>query len=467
MAGTHETLAHDPVLLLRGFASLRRLTGMYPAGHPVITQKLDELHGAVQEQLRAKPDLKIDIIHGDVHLDGVPFRDDGAANEQTVRELTGLGVDSLHISEGVEAEELRIVAQFLWELREPNTEESIEGQLAARGVRHISLGRIVSLDTRWRAQQWPDAPTGKLDPAYAQSLLMTEQAFETVSSGKTLEVVTMRDLVHLLVREVARSNVALAQILALKEYENLTYCHSVNVAILSLLLGRQLGLDEPSAMNLVEAALLHDIGKTKVPLEIVKKPGALDRAERKVIESHTIFGAEILADTPGVHALTPTIALEHHRGVKGDGYPDLGEGVVPHILSQLVSVADVYEALTGARSYQEPRTPEQACLVLARKAGTSLNTALVKAFVAAVSFFPIGSVVRTSHDEIGVVIRTSSSDPLHPVLRLVSEELEDRGEEVDTSMRDGSGAYLRHIAETLPSKARALDLKPFFPSNKA
>jgi putative nucleotidyltransferase with HDIG domain len=467
MVATHETLAHDPVLLIRGFASLRRLTGMYPAGHPVITQKLDELHGAIQEQLRFKPDVKIDIIHGDVHLDGVPFRDDSAANMQTVHELTGLGVDSLHISEGVQPDELRIVAEFLWDLKEPESEASIEGQLAARGVHHISLGRIVSLDTRWRAQQWPDGPTAELDPAYAKSLMMTEQAFDTVSSGKTLEAVTMRDLVHLLVREVARSNVALAQILALKEYENLTYCHSVNVAILSLLLGRQLGLDEPAAMNLVEAGLLHDIGKTKVPLEIVKKPGALDRAERKMIESHTIFGAEILAETPGVHPLTPTIALEHHRGFKGDGYPDLGEGVVPHIMSQVVSVADVYEALTGARSYQEPRTPEQACLVLARKAGSSLNTALVKAFVAAVSFFPIGSLVRTSRDELGVVIRTSSTEPLHPVLRLVSDRLEDRGQEVDTSLRDASGAYLRHIGDTLPARARDLDLKPFFSVNAA
>ena len=92
---------------------------------------------------------------------------------------------------------------------------------------------------------------------------------------------TVRDLVQLLIHKVARSNAALGQILAVKQYENLTYCHSVNVAMLSLLLGKQVGLDEARMAALVEAALLHDIGKTRIPLEIVKKPGALDKRERK------------------------------------------------------------------------------------------------------------------------------------------------------------------------------------------
>src|SRR5207245_10736527 len=116
--------------------------------------------------------------------------------------------------------------------------------------------------------------------------------------------------------------------------------------------------------------------------------------------------------------LTPIVALEQHRGVKGSGYPDLGDGVVPHAMSQIVSVADIYEAITGARSYQDPTLPEHACLILARLAGEKLNTALVKAFVNAITFFPLGSLVRTNQDELGVVIRTTPGDPLHPVLAL-------------------------------------------------
>jgi hypothetical protein len=129
-------------------------------------------------------------------------------------------------------------------------------------------------------------------------------------------------------------------------------------------------------------------------------------------------------------------------------------------MSQIVAVADIYEAMTGARSYQDPATPEQACLVLARLAGSKVNTALVKAFVNAVSFFPLGSVVRTDRDEVGVVIRTNASEPLHPVIALLGAEHRRVAGEIDTSRRDHTGAYECHVVETLRPPA-PLDLNEF------
>jgi len=453
----------DPLPLLRGFAVLRRLSGMYPPGHPTIADKLREMDDVVQQHLRSAPDLRIDIIHGDVHLDGVACRTaDNQGAEQILNDLVELGVHSIHIQRGVEREELRAVGQFLWEMREEARSEPVETQLARRNVRHVSLGRIVPLDTRWRAMEWPDAPEGPLDPAYHESLELAQQTFERVNAGRELDLVTVRDLVELLIHRVARSSAALAQILAVKQYENLTYCHSVNVAMIGLLLGRRLGFDEPTMAALVEAALLHDIGKTRVPLEILKKPGALDRRERRTIEAHTRLGAEILVAIEGVRPLTPTVALEHHRSVTGLGYPDLGDRAIPHPLTQIVSVADTYEAITGARSYRAPSLPQEACLILARVAGQQLNTALVKAFVSAVTFFPIGSLVRTSRYETGVVVRTNPADPLHPVLELFDESLAEVGE-VDTASRDSLGAYERHILETLRPR-EDLDLTRFLPA---
>jgi len=274
--------------------------------------------------------------------------------------------------------------------------------------------------------------------------------------------VTWRGLVQLRIHKVARSNAALGQILAVKQYENLTYCHSVNVAMLSLPLGKQIGLDDAFKAALVEAALLHDIGKTRIPLGILKKPGALDKRERKLMEAHTTFGAEILVQIDGLRPLTPIVALEHHRSVKGDGYPDLGQGAVPHAMSQIVSVADIYEAITGARSYQAPTPPEHACLVLARLAGEKLNTALVKTFVNAITFFPLGSLVRTSRDELGVVIRTNPGDPLHPIVAMVDASLEGPRGQLDLSARNAAGTYDRHVIETVVPHA-PLDVTKFLP----
>jgi putative nucleotidyltransferase with HDIG domain len=450
----------DPLPLLKGIASLRKLTGMYPPGHPAITQKLGELDAAVQRHLRQSDVLRIDVIHGDAHLDGLSFRQDSDTNSRIIQELSSLGIDSIHIGRGITPDDLLALSAFLWELKDAAAGgPPMADQLAARGIRHVSLARLVALDTRWRSEQWADAPTDIYDPAYGESLDLMQQTFEQVQEGRELKLATIRHIVELLIHKVAGSSAALAQILAVKLYENLTYCHSVNVATLSLLIARQVGFDEATTAAIGEAALLHDIGKTRIPLDVIRKPGALDKRERALMESHTTFGAEILVEVDGLRPLTPTVALEHHRGVKGSGYPELGERV-PHFMSQLVSVADIYEAITGARTYQDPGQPEQACLVLARLAGGKLNAALVKAFVAAVTFFPVGSVVRTSRDETGVVIATNRAEPLHPLIALVAPDFGRLPGNVDTSLRDSSGSYARHIVETI-RPPEGLDLSVF------
>jgi HD-GYP domain-containing protein (c-di-GMP phosphodiesterase class II) len=448
----HESAA-DPHRILKAISALGTLTAIYPAGHPLVADKVREADEAVRQQLQAADSIQLDIIHGVVHVNGVGC--EGRAD------ATELGVDSLHIRAGVRAEEIAALAALLKRLKTDPGREPMREQLAREGVEHISVARLVPLDTRWRGHQWPDRPTVVLDADYEESLMMAEHAFEQLSADRVLDLRTVRDLVQLLMCRVATSNVALAQILAVKQYENLTYCHSVNVAVLSLLLGRQLGLDDQTLAALVEAAVLHDVGKTRIPLDLVKKPGALDKRERKMMEAHPVLGAELLAQVDGLRPLTPLVALEHHRSVTGGGYPDLGDGVVPHVTSQIVSVADIYEAVTGARSYQSPTPPERACLLLARLAGTKLNAALVKAFVNAITFFPIGSLVRTNRDELAVVVRTNLGDPLHPIVELVDERVQRMLGEVDTSARDEAGAYQRHIVETVVPPAEALDVTRF------
>lgn len=455
--------ALDPLAILKGLATLRRLTGTYPPGHPMVEQRLRELEELIRAHLVQGKPVRIDVVHGEVYLDAVAFSHDVQTTTQLIQDLVTLGVHSVHIAEGITAGELLALARFLWDLKEIAPREPLERQLAERGVTHVSLGRLVPLDTRWRAQQWPDAPSGPIDPDYAQSILLAQHTFEQVAAGQALKPATIRDLVQLLMFKVARSNAALSQILAVKQYENLTYCHSVNVSMLSLLLGRQAGLDEDTLAALVEGALLHDIGKTRIPLDVVKKPGALDKQERRLMEAHTTLGAEILVQIDGLRPLTPLVALEHHRTVKGFGYPDLGDGVVPHPMSQIVSVADIYEAVTGARTYQAPASPERACLILARLAGEKLNTALVKTFVNTITFFPIGSVVRTSFDQLAVVIRTTPGEPLHPVVVPVDDQLNRAADEIDTSTRNERGEYRFHVLETVRPNVDTFDVREFLP----
>ena len=119
-------------------------------------------------------------------------------------------------------------------------------------------------------------------------------------------------------------------------------------------------------------------------------------------------------------------------------------------MSQIVSVADIYEAITGARTYQDPTPPERACLIMARLAGEKLNTALVKTFVNAITFFPLGSLVRTNRNELGLVIETNHGEPLHPVITAARPAHLRADRAVNTATRDSSGAYERHISQSVP-----------------
>jgi len=163
------------------------------------------------------------------------------------------------------------------------------------------------------------------------------------------------------------------------------------------------------------------------------------------------MGAEILVGLEGLSPLTPIVALEHHIGFDGTGYPDLATQRMPHPLSQIVSVVDIYESLTGARSYRDPVTPDRACLTLARLAGKALNPALVKAFVSVVTFFPIGTVVRTTLGELGIVVHTFENDALHPMIALVDESEPDapHGDVVDLRLQGDDGDHVRQVAESL------------------
>jgi HD-GYP domain-containing protein (c-di-GMP phosphodiesterase class II) len=440
----------DAYRVLKGFSTLGTLTGIYPPGHPLVADKVREVFEAVQPCLTTGDWVRIDVVGGVVHLNGVPVEGQNEGH--------AFSIDSLHIQSGVQPEEIAVAAEVL---RSHDDDEPVSQQLFQRGVHHISLGRLIPLDTRWRSRQWPDHPQHALDPDYEESLMMAQQAFEQLAEDRRIDLRTVHDLVRLLMCRVVTSKAAIAQILAVKQYENLTYIHSVNVAVLSLLLGRQLGLDDQTLTSLVEAGVLHDVGKTRIPLDVVKKPGTLDKRERKLIEAHPVLGAELLMQVDGLGPLTPLVALEHHRSVLGGGYPDLGDGVVPHAMSQIVSVADIYEAVTGARSYQQPTAPERACLLIARLAGSKLNTALVKAFVNAITFFPVGSVVRTTRGELGVVLRTTPGDPLHPVIQLFDEDWRTPLGILDTSARGQGNAYACHIVETVVPSSDTFDVRQF------
>lgn len=446
-----EALGSEAGHVFRTLAALRSACVLYPEEHPAIEAQIGDVFRHASTLLAAEPLVRLDIVRGILNVNGEPLQRESRLHARVLAEFAALGIDSIHLGAGLTREELRQVGQFLaHEHRGPGTGEPVVDALGRRGVKNLSLGRILPINHRVR-QRLPDAPERLHDEGYRQSADLARSAFDSLERGFAPDIQSIHDLLEVLVGRVARSSVALSQVMALKQYENRSYLHSVNVALLAVRLGERLGMEQRELMQLAEAALLHDVGKTRIPVDILTKAGRPTEREWRTIRRHPLIGAEILAELQGLAPLTPVVALEHHVDYAGGGYPDLGPERRPRAISQIVSVVDVYESVTGARAYREPATPDRACVILARMAGEKLNPALVKAFVSVVTFFPVGTIVRTSRDEIGVVIGTHADDALHPRIALVDPAAPDApaGPEHDLRERDERGRFVRDVIESV------------------
>jgi putative nucleotidyltransferase with HDIG domain len=173
----------------------------------------------------------------------------------------------------------------------------------------------------------------------------------------------------------------LSLLASLKSANEYTFTHVTNVCILTMSLAENLGFKGEQLHKIGVASLLHDIGKIFIPDEILSKPGMLTPEERRTIETHTEKGARYLMGIEGIPKLAVLTALEHHQKFDGNGYPSIRGGWTPNIVSQLISVADVFDAMRSRRSYQEPKTLEFIESILIKGKSTSFNPIVVDLFL--------------------------------------------------------------------------------------
>lgn len=244
---------------------------------------------------------------------------------------------------------------------------------------------------------------------------------------------SINQVVKLILDEVLSKKNIFVSLVDIKSMDNYTYEHSVNVTILSLIIGIELNLNKDQLFDLAVGAMLHDLGKAFIPVEILSKAGELLANEYEIVKGHSAKGYEYLKDNIDISGIARMIVLQHHERVDGKGYPLGLQGQGINNLAKIVSIADVYDALTSDRPYRRAMSPNEALEYLMGGIDKYFEYEYVKAFIRKVIPYPEGSLVSLSNGEIAVINKVNNEFPLRPQIKVI-KKFNDRKELIDIDL---------------------------------
>lgn len=244
-----------------------------------------------------------------------------------------------------------------------------------------------------------------------------------LEDGKNSPVETeeLQSIIQKMIEDLLASRDILSNISEIQSYDNYTYQHSVNTTVIALLIGVAMGWSNKRLLELGMGVIMHDIGKIKVPQEILNKKGPLTELEFEEIKKHTEYGFELLKQNHDFSLLSAHIAFQHQEKWDGTGYPRGLKGTQIHEYGRVAAVADVYEALTSKRVYRDAMKPHEAYEYVIAHRGTHFEPGVLDVFAKNVAVYPSGSGVTLSNGMRGNVIRQNPLFPARPYVRVTHE----------------------------------------------
>ena len=273
------------------------------------------------------------------------------------------------------------------------------------------------------------------DEIYEHTPTVSEQTrLKAIKSLKRLNIDDCIYIANNIVEEIRESESMIVETVNLSTYDNYTYTHSVNVDILAVILGVACGLRDDELRKLSQAALLHDIGKTCVPIEILNKPGKLTEEEFTEVKKHPQYGYNMLKDNYDVSSVTRNAILSHHENEDGSGYPRKLTSENIHLFAKIIHIADVYDALTTKRVYKDAMNPADALEYLMGNAERMFDKELVTIFMDYIAPYPLGVQVELSTGQTALVVKNNRKMLSRPIVRLDGGALIDLMERLDITI---------------------------------
>ena len=379
----HERLSRVISLLTAAVTN----TSLYSPDHPQVAQYTENAYAGLSDLLRQKPEVTILLIGNDLVADNRPLNAKGAASyvSNFSRILKKKAVERLTFTDGLAKSELQ---SLIHDLASPDT-------ASVRSTQSIRLGKVelrVKTSEKTGGEGAPGLSASVSVPGVSQEIMQEmlsltasaldalKEVYLSAKKHKKIDVRGVDDMIKGFIRGFRREINPLSLLASLKSAHEYTFTHVTNVCILAMSQAETLGFNGEHLHQIGVASLLHDVGKVLIPEELLNKPGKLSQDERKIIETHTVKGARYLMGIEGIPKLAVLCAMEHHLKYDGSGYPSMKGGWRPNIVSQLISIADVFDAMRSRRSYQGALPLQQITDVLSKGSGTSFNPQLVSHF---------------------------------------------------------------------------------------
>ena len=240
-----------------------------------------------------------------------------------------------------------------------------------------------------------------------------------VRLGRQIEIEKVEPLVARIVDSIFTSADALLPLARLKQHDSYTFQHSVSVCALMTAFARTLGLPRDTIREIAIGALLHDVGKARIPDEILNKPGKLTEAEFERMKSHVVQSKLILMATPGISPIALEVAAQHHERFDGSGYPNRLAGEAISLYGRMAAIVDVYDAITSERVYHKGMPPTEALRKLLEWSSNHFEPRLVQAFIRSVGIYPTGALVRLESKRLAVVQAQHADKPTLPRVKVI------------------------------------------------
>ena len=460
--------------LLVLYTALRSLK-LYPIENDQVQKALDDLAASTKHLLDVEKELEVRLQSEFIFVNSTRLRldlDNYASFSHILSVFLQCGVGAVRIDEGVDRKQLQIFAALLlsYAAKEPSPSKALElsQKLADAGVSFITVEPPLESEEDLEEEERQKEAAKR---TYARSVAVTKEVINSIRMGRTANVKKVKRAVQAIVDQVLNNEASLVGLTTLRDYDEYTFTHSVNVCIFSVALGRKLGLTKLQLYDLGMAALFHDVGKSRVPLEVLNKQGGLTDEEWRIMQAHpwlgvlTLFGLRGYGEIPYRGMI---VAYEHHMKVDLTGYPKSLRGRDLSIYSKIVAVADGFDAATTRRVYQTvPIQPDQVLKEMWENPRRGYDPVIVKAFINLIGIYPVGTCVILDTYEVAIV-HSANPDVSHvhrPVVRIVASPegaLHHPGFLADLAQRDAQGNFPRTIVKVTDPVKYGINVSDYF-----